>query len=106
MIRVAFVGRLGHAYIALQSLPTVTEAKLVGYAPVPPEETLAAFDGWRDKMPSDARGYERYEDLIEKERPDLVQVSGDGAQPLERTAGKGGEREPVHPETLLRAHAC
>ena len=30
MIRVAFLGRLGHAYVALKSLPKIKDAELVG----------------------------------------------------------------------------
>ncbi|MCX7592118.1 MAG: Gfo/Idh/MocA family oxidoreductase [Kiritimatiellae bacterium] len=75
MIRVAFLGRSGHAYVALQSLAHTTDARLVAYAPLPPEEPPDYFDAWKSKM-GDARGYSDYRELLEKEKPDLVQVSG------------------------------
>ena len=74
MIRVAFIGRSGHAYVALRSLPQTEDAQLVGYAPVPPEEPEDIFDPWKDKM-GDARGYSDYREMLEQEKPDLVQVS-------------------------------
>ena len=75
MIRVAFLGRSGHAYMALKSLPQTDDAALVAYATIPPEEPADYFDAWKDQM-GDAKGYESWQELIDEERPDLVQVSG------------------------------
>ncbi|MGQ9663537.1 MAG: Gfo/Idh/MocA family protein [Kiritimatiellia bacterium] len=75
MIRVAFLGRSGHAYVALQSLAETKDAQLVAYAPLPPEEAPNIFDPWKPKM-AGAREYADYRELLEKEKPDLVQVSG------------------------------
>jgi predicted dehydrogenase len=75
MIRVAFLGRSGHAYGALLALPETEDAKLVAYAPLPPEESTDTFDVWKDKM-GDAKEYADYKELLVKEKPDLVQVSG------------------------------
>ena len=38
MLRVAFLGRSGHAYVALRSMSTTEDAELVAYATIPPEE--------------------------------------------------------------------
>ena len=75
MIRVAFIGRSGHAHDALESLPRTDDARLVAYAPLPPEEPADIFDAWKDRM-GDAREYADYRDLLATEKPDLVQVSG------------------------------
>jgi predicted dehydrogenase len=77
MIRVAFLGRSGHAYRALQALPQTDDARLVAYCPMPPEEPDDLFDGWKaDGKLGDAKGYSTYQELIDAEKPDLVQVSG------------------------------
>ncbi|MFW6158294.1 MAG: Gfo/Idh/MocA family protein [Planctomycetota bacterium] len=75
MIRVAFIGRSGHAYVGLRSLSETEDAGLVGYAPMPPEEPPDFFDAWQDKM-GGARGYADYRELLEQEQPELAQVSG------------------------------
>jgi predicted dehydrogenase len=75
MIRVAFLGRSGHAYVGLRSLTETDDAELVAYAPIPPEEPADIFDAWQDKM-GDAKGYESWQTLVDEETPDLVQVSG------------------------------
>jgi len=75
MLRVAFLGRSGHAYVALRSISETEDAELVAYATIPPEEPPDYFDAWNDQM-GDATGYESWQELIDQEKPDLVQVSG------------------------------
>ena len=75
MLRVAFIGRSGHAYGALHALPKTDDAKLVAYATLPPEEPPDYFDAWTEKM-GDAKGYASWREMIDAETPDLVQVSG------------------------------
>jgi predicted dehydrogenase len=75
MLRVAFLGRSGHAYGALKAIPNTDDAELVAYATLPPDEPADYFDAWKDKM-GDAKGYDSWQELIDTEKPDLVQVSG------------------------------
>ncbi len=75
MLRVAFLGRSGHAYVALRSMAETEDAELVAYATIPPEEPPDYFDAWKDQM-GDAKGYDSWQELVDQEKPDLVQVSG------------------------------
>jgi len=61
--------------VALRSMSTTEDAELVAYATIPPEEPPDYFDAWKDQM-GDARGYDSWRELIDREKPDLVQVSG------------------------------
>ena len=75
MIRVALLGRSGHAAGALAALPQTEDAELVAYAPLRPEEPADYFDAWKDRMGA-AKEYADYKELLAQEKPDLVQVSG------------------------------
>ncbi len=75
MIRVAFIGQQGHAGIGLGSVSETDDAEVGGFAPVQPEEMLGALEQWRQEL-GEVPAYQNYQELIEKQKPDLVQVSG------------------------------
>lgn len=94
-MKVCFYGNTGHFFTAFLALPRVPELEFVGYCKSFPEESMEQFrifcgktqgeypDGWEiharnggNHVQCDPRQYDDLENMLDKEKPDILVVDG------------------------------